>query len=54
MAIGNVTVTVQPDFSGLIEGLRNLASHFTALADDAIRAADELEDRSADEEPEVG
>ncbi|QFG11554.1 hypothetical protein PBI_BOGOSYJAY_41 [Mycobacterium phage BogosyJay] len=54
MAIGNVTVTVVPDFTSLIESLRAVASNFTVLAEDAARAADELEERTADEEPADG
>ncbi|AER48752.1 hypothetical protein CM07_gp63 [Mycobacterium phage Alma] len=54
MAIGNVTVTVVPDFTRLVDSLRAVAANFTTLAEDALRAADELEERSADEEPEVG
>ncbi|UJD20878.1 hypothetical protein SEA_ZIMMER_40 [Mycobacterium phage Zimmer] len=47
--IGSVTVEVKPDFQSLIDGLRAVASAFTELADDAIKAADELEERSAHE-----
>ncbi|QFG04617.1 hypothetical protein PBI_KEZIACHARLES14_41 [Mycobacterium phage Keziacharles14] len=43
MAVGSVSVEVKPDFRSLAEGLRQVAAHFQTLADDAIRAAEDLD-----------